>query len=55
MIIDSYGASSNYDGREFDEFIKSLPTEEKEEYDFQNDNKTNNKLKISIILSFFVA
>ena len=34
MIIDSYGASSNYDGREFDEFIKSLPTEEKEEYDF---------------------
>lgn len=34
MIIDSYGTSSNYDGREFDEFIKSLPTEEKEEYDF---------------------
>ena len=34
MIIDSYGASSNYDGCEFDEFIKSLPTEEKEEYDF---------------------
>lgn len=34
MIIDSYGADSNYDGREFDEFIKSLPTEEKEEYDF---------------------
>lgn len=34
MIIDSYGANSNYDGREFDEFIKSLPTEEKEEYDF---------------------
>ena len=34
MSIDSYGASSKYDGREFDEFIKSLPTEEKEEYDF---------------------
>jgi len=34
MIIDSYGADSNYDGREFDEFIKSLPTDEKEEYDF---------------------
>ncbi|WP_312752297.1 hypothetical protein [Epilithonimonas hominis] len=34
MIIDSYGADSNYDGREFDEFIKSLSTEEKEEYDF---------------------
>ncbi len=34
MIIDSYGANSNYDGREFDDFIKSLPTEEKEEYDF---------------------
>jgi hypothetical protein len=34
MIIDSYGANSNYEGREFDDFIKSLPTEEKEEYDF---------------------
>ncbi|WP_312767608.1 hypothetical protein [Epilithonimonas sp.] len=34
MIIDSYGADSNYDGQEFDNFIKSLPTEEKEEYDF---------------------
>ncbi|MDP9957237.1 hypothetical protein J2X97_002903 [Epilithonimonas hungarica] len=34
MIIDSYGANSNYDGQEFDNFIKSLPTEEKEEYDF---------------------
>ncbi|MFC0342691.1 hypothetical protein [Epilithonimonas hispanica] len=34
MIIDSYGANSNYEGSEFDDFIKSLPTEEKEEYDF---------------------
>jgi len=35
MIIDSYGANSNYDGPEFDEFLKSIPEEEiKEEYDF---------------------
>ncbi len=34
MIIDSYGANSNYTGREFDEFLKSIPTEEREEYDF---------------------
>lgn len=34
MIIDSYGANSNYSGPEFDEFLKSLPTEEREEYDF---------------------
>ncbi|HBR11485.1 hypothetical protein SAMN05660493_00022 [Epilithonimonas bovis DSM 19482] len=34
MIIDSYGASSNYDGPEFDEFLKAIPTEEKEEFDF---------------------
>lgn len=35
MIIDSYGANSNYDGPEFDEFLKSIPEEEeKEEFDF---------------------
>jgi len=35
MIIDSYGANSNYEGPEFDEFLKSIPTgEENEEYDF---------------------
>lgn len=35
MIIDSYGADSNYDGPEFDEFLKSIPEEEeKEEFDF---------------------
>jgi len=35
MIIDSYGANSNYTGSEFDDFLKSIPEEEaKEEYDF---------------------
>jgi hypothetical protein len=35
MIIDSYGANSNYEGPEFDEFLKSIPSvEENEEYDF---------------------
>lgn len=35
MIIDSYGANSNYEGPEFDRFLKSIPEEEiKEEYDF---------------------
>ncbi len=35
MIIDSYGANSNYSGSEFDEFLKKIEEdEEKEEYDF---------------------
>ena len=35
MIIDSYGANSNYEGPEFDEFLKGIREEEqKEEFDF---------------------
>lgn len=35
MIIDSYGANSNYSGPEFDEFLKKIEEDEqKEEYDF---------------------
>ncbi len=35
MIIDSYGANSNYEGPEFDEFLKKIEEDEqKEEYDF---------------------
>ncbi len=35
MIIDSYGADSNYAGPEFDEFLKKIEEdEEKEEFDF---------------------
>lgn len=36
MIIDSYGANSNYEGPEFDDFLKNIPTEEteNEEFDF---------------------
>jgi len=35
MIIDSYGADSNYAGPEFDDFLKKIEEdEEKEEFDF---------------------
>ena len=34
MIIDSYGAESNYEGPEFDTFLRAIPTEEKQEFDF---------------------
>lgn len=35
MVIDSYGFNSNYEGPEFDEFLKAIPEEEeKEEFDF---------------------
>lgn len=35
MIIDSYGANSNYEGPEFDHFLKKIRAEEEsEEYDF---------------------
>ena len=35
MIIDSYGANSNYEGPEFDRFLKRIPeVEVKEEFDF---------------------
>lgn len=32
IIIDSYGADSNYPGDKFDEFIRDIPVEESEEY-----------------------
>lgn len=35
MIIDSYGADSNYPGEKFDNFLRNIPVHEDEEYDFQ--------------------
>ena len=35
MIIDSYGAQSNYEGPEFDNFIREIPIEEDENYNFE--------------------
>ncbi|MDF0719080.1 hypothetical protein P0M11_03605 [Kaistella sp. PBT33-4] len=37
MIIDSYGADSNYPGDMFDSFIRDIPIEEQDEYDFEAD------------------
>lgn len=34
FIIDSYGAESNYPGDKFDDFIRDIPIEESEEYNF---------------------
>ncbi|WP_312390490.1 hypothetical protein [Chryseobacterium sp.] len=34
MIIDSYGADSNYPGEDFDKFLRDIPVEESEEYNF---------------------
>ena len=31
-ILDSYGSESNYTGPEFDNFLREIPIEEKEEY-----------------------
>lgn len=36
MIIDSYGAQSNYEGADFDTFIRDIPVEEDESYNFDN-------------------
>ena len=33
-ILDSYGAESNYSGKEFDNFLRNLPIQEKDEYNF---------------------
>ena len=33
MIIDSYGADSNYPGEKFDDFMRDIPVEESEEYE----------------------
>ncbi|KFE98377.1 hypothetical protein IX39_13105 [Chryseobacterium formosense] len=32
IIIDSYGAESNYPGPEFDSFLRNIPIEESDEY-----------------------
>ncbi|WP_307452504.1 MULTISPECIES: hypothetical protein [Chryseobacterium] len=32
MIIDSYGAESNYPGDEFDKFLREIPIQENEEF-----------------------
>jgi 3-phosphoglycerate kinase len=34
MIIDSYGADSNYPGEEFDKFLRDIPIEESEDYSY---------------------
>lgn len=33
-ILDSYGSESNYSGPEFDTFLRDIPVEEKDEYNF---------------------
>lgn len=35
MVIDSYGAESNHPGEKFDNFLRDIPKEELDEYDFQ--------------------
>lgn len=34
MIIDSYGADSNYPGQEFDKFLRDIPIEESDDYNY---------------------
>lgn len=34
MIIDSYGADSNYPGEDFDQFLRAIPIEESEEDEY---------------------
>ncbi|MET3034475.1 hypothetical protein ABXT08_00080 [Chryseobacterium sp. NRRL B-14859] len=34
MIIDSYGADSNYPGEKFDEFLRKIPILESDEFNF---------------------
>ncbi|MGU3374678.1 hypothetical protein [Chryseobacterium sp. M5A1_1a] len=34
MIIDSYGADSNYSGEKFDEFLRNIPVFESDEFNF---------------------
>ena len=33
LILDSYGAESNYSGDEFDNFLREIPVEEREDFD----------------------
>lgn len=35
MMIDSYGAASNYPGEEFDKFLRAIPILENHEFDFE--------------------
>lgn len=35
MIIDSYGADSNYPGDKFDDFLRNIPIDEREEYSYE--------------------
>lgn len=35
MIIDSFGAESNYPGEKFDDFIRNIPVDESDEYKFE--------------------
>lgn len=35
MIMDSYGAASNYPGTSFDDFMRDIPVEDSEEYTFE--------------------
>ncbi|MCY0976205.1 hypothetical protein PGH12_12005 [Chryseobacterium wangxinyae] len=34
ILIDSYGADSNYSGQEFDTFLREIPINESDEYNF---------------------
>jgi hypothetical protein len=34
MIIDSYGADSNYPGEEFDKFLRAITIDESDDYNF---------------------
>lgn len=34
MIIDSYGADSNYPGEDFDKFLRDIPVDEVEDYNY---------------------
>lgn len=38
MILDSYGSESNYPGEVFNDFIRDIPVEEREEWDFEKEN-----------------
>lgn len=33
-LLDSYGADSNYSGEEFDDFVRKIPIQERDEYNF---------------------
>ncbi|MCC2591207.1 hypothetical protein [Chryseobacterium sp. MFBS3-17] len=35
MIIDSYGAESNYCGEKFDDFLRNIPVDDLDEYNFE--------------------